>query len=76
MKMNILIVACLLTALSSAAQHRELTVTTAGSLPDMIPLSEKHTITELKLKGQLNGTDFREQMYNRNLRMANLRASI
>lgn len=59
MKMNILIVACLLTALSSAAQYRELTVTTAGSLPDMIPLSEKYTITELKLKGQLNGTDFR-----------------
>lgn len=59
MKMNILIIACLLTVLSSAAQRRELTITTAGSLPDMISLSEKYTITELKLKGQLNSTGFR-----------------
>ena len=34
-------------------------VTTAGTLPDLISESEKYTIEELTLTGELNGTDFR-----------------
>ena len=32
---------------------------TAGTLPDLISESEKYTIEELTLTGELNGTDFR-----------------
>ena len=34
-------------------------VATAGTLSDMISAAEKYSITELKLTGELNGTDFR-----------------
>ena len=38
---------------------RTIHVATAGSLPDLISESEKYTIEELTLTGELNGTDFR-----------------
>lgn len=38
---------------------RTIHVATAGTLPDLISESEKYTIEELTLTGELNGTDFR-----------------
>ena len=38
---------------------RTIHVETAGTLPDLIPESEKYSIEELTITGELNGTDFR-----------------
>ncbi len=40
-------------------KKRTIHVETAGTLPDLISESEKYTIHELTLTGELNGTDFR-----------------
>ena len=39
--------------------ERTINVETAGTLPDLIPESEKYVIEFLTLTGELNGTDFR-----------------
>ncbi|MBR1653125.1 MAG: leucine-rich repeat domain-containing protein, partial [Alloprevotella sp.] len=41
----------------AAAQQRVVEVTTPGSLPTLITESEKYTITDLKVTGEINGTD-------------------
>lgn len=42
---------------SLPAGAKEIEVTTAGTLPELISDDEKYTITELTLTGELNGTD-------------------
>ena len=44
---------------SETSTKRTIHVATAGTLPDLISESEKYTIEELTLTGELNGTDFR-----------------
>ena len=43
----------------NSSTKRTIHVATAGSLPNLIPNSEKYIIEELTLTGELNGTDFR-----------------
>ena len=42
-----------------SSTKRTIHVATAGTLPDLIQESEKYSIEELTLTGELNGTDFR-----------------
>ena len=44
---------------SNTSTKRTIHVATAGTLPNLISESEKYTIEELTLTGELNGTDFR-----------------
>ena len=44
---------------TNIVENRKIHVATAGTLPDLIPNSEKYTIEILTLTGELNGTDFR-----------------
>ena len=50
---------CVPYVLFAATVQRIIHVATAGTLPDLISESEKYTIEELTLTGELNGTDFR-----------------
>ncbi len=45
--------------IQNASTKRTIHVATAGTLPNLISESEKYTIEELTLTGELNGTDFR-----------------
>ena len=46
-------------SMPGASTKRTIHVATAGTLPNLISESEKYTIEELTLTGELNGTDFR-----------------